>query len=233
MNSKLDEACAILDDFEKEIAHIKADWEQIAVDFWRLRRTIRFESGSISKHIEDLIKSHYSGTNKSDWLDKRIERSKDQIIWNAAYLKYLRKGEVTFNEPTWEGKNISSDVIEDFRLIANALPNLTRAERDRLYELEWTFNDLAALLARNGYSQDEQIATRLIELYTIENEKLEREIDELHQQKVRNQAEDRLNAMIGSVPADENAEKALKYESSIQKSVFQNIFLLKKLQGMC
>ena len=32
MNSGLDEACAILEDFEKEIAGIKANWEQIAAD---------------------------------------------------------------------------------------------------------------------------------------------------------------------------------------------------------
>jgi hypothetical protein len=206
--------------------------EKIAVDFWRLRRTIRFESGTISKHIEELIRSHYSGTSKNDWLDQHIDSAKARVIWNTAYLKHLRRGEVVFNGPTWEGRNISSDVMEDFRFIANALPNLTREERDRLYELEWTFNELAALLARNGYSQDEHIATRLIELYMGENERLEHEIEELQEKKEHNQAEDVRNAMIGSIPADENSEKVLKYERSIQKSIFQNIFLLKTLQGI-
>ena len=40
----------------------------------------------------------------------------------------------------------------------------------------------------------------------------------------------RSHSQIGSVPSEENSEKALKYERSIQKSIFQNLFLLKKLQ---
>ena len=32
MNSRLDEACALLDEFKKEIAGVKAIWEQLAAD---------------------------------------------------------------------------------------------------------------------------------------------------------------------------------------------------------
>ena len=207
--------------------------EKIAVDFWRLRRTIRFESGSISKHIEHMIEAYYSYSRSDNAaIDRQIEHAKQQIAWNTAYLKCLKKNEVTFDQPVWEGKTITSDVVEDFRLIARALPNLTGAERDQLYEGESTFKSFAALLARHGYSQDEQIATRLIELYSNENERLVQEIEELHQKKALNQAADLQNSMIGSIPPEENTEKALKYERSIQKSIFQNLFLLKKLQGL-
>lgn len=207
--------------------------EKIAVDFWRLRRTIRFETGSINKHIEYTIKSYYSsGKTDNDELDRQIEYAKKRITWNAAYVKHLEKNEVSFDKPTWEGKTISSDVIEDFRLIAGSLPNLTRAERDLLYKEGTTFEILAALLARHGYSQGEHIATRLIELYSAENERRAQEIDKLHQKKALNQMADLRNTMIGFIPPDEDAEKALKYERSIQKSIFQNLFLLKKLQGV-
>ena len=207
--------------------------EKIAVDFWRLRRTIRFESGSISKHIEHMIESYYSsGRSNNDALDSEIKYAKERITWNTAYLKHLKKNEVTFDQPTWEGKAISSDVIEDFRLIAYALPNLTREERSQLYEEEWAFKNLSALLARHGYSQDEHITTRLIEIYSNENEKLEGKIEELLQKKISNQAEDLRSSMMGSAPSEESTEKVLKYERSIQKSIFQNLFLLKKLQGV-
>ncbi len=207
--------------------------EKIAVDFWRLRRTIRFEAGSISKHIELMVKDYYSyDRSDSVAIDGQIERAKQQIAWITAYLKCLKKNEVTFDQPVWEGKTIASDVSDDFYLIARALPNLTKAERDQLYEGGSTFKSLAALLARYGYSQDEHIATRLIELYSSENERLAKEIEELNQKKDLNQAEDFRNSMVGSVPDEENAEKALKYERSIQKSIFQNLFMLKKLQGL-
>lgn len=207
--------------------------EKIAVDYWRLRRTIRFEAGSISKHIERLIKLYYSsGKSDNHVLDRKIKYLKEQIAWNTTYLKHLRKNEVTFDKPTWEGKNISSDVIEDFRLIARTLPNLSRAERNQLYETEWSFSDFAAFLARHGYSQDEQITTCLIEIYSEENKKLELELEEMQEKKVSNHAEDLRNEMIGFAPPEKDTEKALKYERSIQKSIFQNLFLLKKLQGV-
>lgn len=206
--------------------------EKIVVDFWRLRRTIRFEAGSISQHIEHMVETYYSYSRSDNAaIDRQIEHVKQQIAWNTAYVKCLKKNEVSFEQPVWEGKGISSDVIEDFRLIARALPNLTKVERDQLYEGESTFKSFAALLARHGYSQDEHIANRLIELYSSENQRLAQEIEELHQKKALNQAADSRNSMIGSVPPEENTEKALKYERSIQKSIFQNLFLLKKLQG--
>lgn len=207
--------------------------EKIAVDFWRLRRTIRFEAGSISKHIEDMVKERYSYSRSDNrTIDTQIEFAKERIVWNTAYLKCLKKHEVSFDQPIWEGKNFSSDVIEDFRLIARNLPNLTLAEREQVHEEESTLENLAAILARHGYSQDEHIAIRLIELYSDENKKLKQEVEELQQKKANNQEEDFRNAMIAAAPSEETTEKALKYDRSIQKSIFQNLFLLKKLQGV-
>lgn len=206
--------------------------EKIAVDFWRLRRTIRFEAGSISKHIEDLLKSFYSyGNTDNAGIDREIEDIRSRIEWNSEYLKCLRKSEVTFDQPTWHGKDISSDILEDLFKIARSLPELTEAEQERLYKIE-KFNDLSALLAKHGYSERDKISTRLIELYSEESERLKEEIERLEQKKISNQEEDLRNAMIGSVPTEDSTEKALKYERSIQKSIFQNLFLLKKIQGV-
>jgi hypothetical protein len=206
--------------------------EKIAVDFWRLKRTIRFEAGSISKHIEQIIDAHYNSRNRNDAIDRKIEHAEERIQWNVSYLKSLKKNEVSFKNPIWEGNTVTSDIIEDFFLIARSMSGLTKAEREQLYERDGTFEGLAALLARHGYSQDDLITTRLIELYLIENEKLKEELEELRQQKAQNQMEDVGNTMIGSIPPLESTEKALKYERSIQKSIFQNLFLLKKLQGL-
>lgn len=206
--------------------------EKIAVDFWRLRRTLRFETGSIHKHIERMIASYYSGgRSNNDAIDRKIEFAKEQIEWNLVYLKYLKKNEVTFDKPIWEGKTVTSDISEDFYRIARSLRDLTREERELLHAEERRFEALAILIARHGYSRDEQITTCLIEIYEAENLRLKREIKELHEEKDLNQTTDSRNAMLGFVPHEENAEKAMKYERSMQKSIFQNLFLLKKLQG--
>ena len=47
--------------------------EKISIDFWRLRRVIRFESGSIRKFIEDALKDIYSfGKQSNQELDNEI-----------------------------------------------------------------------------------------------------------------------------------------------------------------
>ena len=48
--------------------------EKIAVDFWRLRRVLRYETGSIRKHLDMIINDYYS--NK-DW------QTEDKIKTNA------------------------------------------------------------------------------------------------------------------------------------------------------
>ncbi len=40
--------------------------EKIAIDFWRLRRTIAFKTGSISKHINTMLKSNYTYGTKDN-----------------------------------------------------------------------------------------------------------------------------------------------------------------------
>jgi hypothetical protein len=40
--------------------------EKIAMDFWRLRRVIRFETGSIARNIQSLCEEFYSDERKSD-----------------------------------------------------------------------------------------------------------------------------------------------------------------------
>lgn len=37
--------------------------------------------------------------------------------------------------------------------------------------------------------------------------------------------------MLGMIPSAENTEKVLKYERSLQKSIYQNLIMLKKIQG--
>ncbi len=131
--------------------------------------------------------------------------------------------------PTWHGRGIQSDIIEDFYLIAHSVSNLTNEERDHLYNQRFTFPELAILLKKYGYSSANEISAKLIELYPIENQRLEKRIQGLEEQKFTNAADDAVNVTLGLLPKEECSDKILKYERSIQKSIFQNLFLLKKL----
>ena len=74
--------------------------EKIAIDFWRLRRVIRFESGSIEKYLETIFKDFYSyGKSDNDEIDAEILMKKEQIDWNAIYINYLKNEKVSFDQP--------------------------------------------------------------------------------------------------------------------------------------
>lgn len=204
--------------------------EKIAVDFWRLRRTIRFETGSLANCIKSLLKEIYSFGNKNNEnIDKEIQHRKQLIAWHITYIEYLAKDKVTFDQPVWEENSFSSDIIEDFYTIARCL-SLTKDEKERLYA-GMEFVTLKALMKKYDYFEANKISAKLIELYTKLNLKLEDEIQELEKKKQINEASDKLTFMLGMTPQTDNADKVLKYERSLQKSIYQNIFMLKKLQG--
>ena len=66
--------------------------EKIAADFWRLRRTIRFETGSIARAIESLLKEFYSYSRpNNEKIDEEIREKQRVMKWNASYLECLSK----------------------------------------------------------------------------------------------------------------------------------------------
>ena len=208
--------------------------EKIAIDFWRLRRVIRFETGSIGKYLETIYNNFYSyGKRNNEELDREIQRTKASIEWITTYLEYLKKGEVAFDSPTWEGEEIESDIVDDFLLIIKTLDGIPYQQKEELLYGNSDFAKLKTILEKNGYPSKKEISTKLIELYIEEIQRLENEVEELKQKQSMNVEADKLNTMLGMVPQGDNADKILKYERFIQKSIFQNLFLLKKLQGFC
>ena len=57
-------------------------------------------------------------------------------------------------------------------------------------------------------------------------------IYELKKAQVRNNVAEEVNKTILSLPAGDNAEKVMRYEIAIQKSIFQNLGALKKFQSL-
>jgi hypothetical protein len=94
------------------------------------------------------------------------------------------------------------------------------------------FINLKALLEKHGYSKAKDISVKLIELISKQNENLQSEIQRLLKQRLKNDTSNHLLYMLGMVPAVDNTDKILKYERSLQKSIFQNIIMLRKLQGL-
>ncbi len=72
--------------------------EKIAVDYWRLRRVLRFENGTISKYagisVSDFYKKlNLQGNNSyktNEEIDESIAKQKKHLEENSSYIKCLR-----------------------------------------------------------------------------------------------------------------------------------------------
>lgn len=207
--------------------------EKICVDFWRLRRVLKFESGSIFDNLNKIVNSYYSYPNKNERnpeIDKNINHKKEMIEWNTKYITYLKKGEVSFEHETWSVHDLESDITDDFfHIIDDDSSLLNSSESSKYYDKGLTFKECKAVFERNNIT-DKNISERLVKCLKKQNEKFKNEIDSLEQSKKKNNLAHEIHHLLSHLPQTESAEKVMKYEKSLQKSIFQNIALLKKLQ---
>lgn len=215
--------------------------EKIAVDFWRLRRVLRFETGSIRKYLDMVIYDYYNKENylgkrenkTNAELDEKIKKQQEFLDWNNAYIKALKKGVVSFDNPTWSGEGLESDIEEDLIMVTDAIEEKAMSEDEylRFEEGGLSFEELKAVFKKSGY-EDKDIAEELIYALEKQNEGYNKTIYDLEQKKQKNRIAEEVNIKICSLPAGDNAEKVMRYEKAIQKSIFQNLAVLKKLQSL-
>lgn len=213
--------------------------EKIAVDFWRLKRVIRFETGSIRKQLDYAIEDYFS---KKEWdekpkhksnadLDKDIEEVKQSLWWNEKYLKCLQKGEVDLTKEKWENEEIESEIDEDYYLLINRLKHRLKGLDVVEFESgELSFEQMRAVLQSNGYDLP-KINQALIEFYQGEVEREKNQIKQIETQKERNKVIGEIQKRVKVLPTEDIADKVLRYERGIEKSIFQKIILIKNLQN--
>ncbi len=214
--------------------------EKIAVDFWRLRRVLRFETGSIRKYLDMVIYDFYNKTSydgkklhqPDSELDKEITDQLAYIDWNNRYIKALKKGDVSFDKPKWEDDEIESEIDEDLFMIAERVKEELFSEEEYLkYENgKLTWQEILAILRKAG-NTDQDIADALVLELEKQNEGYKKQVSDLKQKKLNNKSTEEVIVKIHSLPGGDNAEKVMRYERSIQKSIFQNLLILKKLQS--
>ncbi|MEM2932465.1 MAG: hypothetical protein QXI61_06460 [Nitrososphaerota archaeon] len=89
-------------------------------------------------------------------------------------------------------------------------------------------DQLLETFRRAGYT-DQDIAEELIRILEESNKIAERQITELERQKLKNVLAEEVVIKLSSIPMD--WEKITRYEKAIQKSILQNLAVLKQLQS--
>ena len=174
--------------------------EKIAIDFWRLRRIIRFEAGSIGQYLDSIFKEYYSQNKNKEKIDAELKYSRAYIAWILSYIDCLKREEVDFDQPIWKGDNIESIIFEDFCILIKNIDSLSYEEKKDLIYGDSNFATLKTILAQYGYSSKKEISAKLIEAYEWEIRRLEQEIEKLEQMQYSNIEADTLNSKIGSFP---------------------------------
>jgi hypothetical protein len=103
--------------------------------------------------------------------------------------------------------------------------------REQFEEAELGFEKLSKMFKDAGFT-DADIARELIECLKNENKHYQKLIDGLEQSKLMNKYAEEVNVKVNSLPKVDSVEKVLKYEKAIQKSIFQNLAILKRLQSL-
>ncbi|OGQ96499.1 MAG: hypothetical protein A2521_09450 [Deltaproteobacteria bacterium RIFOXYD12_FULL_57_12] len=190
--------------------------EKIAVNYWRLRRLVRYETGEIRVRLDDFrntaLQSYYSSSYNSRQRPELKYYSYNDEIPDTEYQEQLYK--------------VASMMNSDFNLAEDkaALEYVLYARLDR-EETEFCDKDYkAAKKYVAGLSP--QLLGKLRKEMLEEAEQMLVEMDEVRSWSVKF---DRIQKSK-SLPEALNLVKIIKYENSLERSIFRNLAALKTLQ---
>jgi hypothetical protein len=190
--------------------------EKIAVNYWRLRRLVRYETGEIRGRLdnfrENALQSYYDSSFHS-WQRPKLEyyNYNDQI------------SDVEFQEQLFK---VASMIDSNFIL-----------EEDKAaleYVLCYRMDKEKAEFSGKDYKAAKKYVTGLSpqlkgKLHKEILEDAKQELAEMDEVKTWNIKFDRIQK-AKSLPVEKDLNKIIKYENSLERSIFRNLAALKTLQ---
>ena len=190
--------------------------EKIAVNYWRLRRLVRYETGEIRERLDDFresaLRSHYGSSHYS--------RQRPELQY------YNYNDEITDTEYQEQCYKVAGMQSSSFNLTEEkaALEYVLCFRMDR-EEAEFTEKDYkAAKMYVAALSPQMQGKLRKEML-----EEAQQVLDEMEEVRIWQVKFDRIHK-AKSLPATPDLNKVIKYENSLERSIFRNLAALKTLQ---
>lgn len=212
--------------------------EKIAVDFWRLRRVLRFETGSIRQILDTAINDYYrgvpalgqTGQMTNEELESAIRRSQERLDRNTKEIEALKSGKVSFEKRLWQNGNLKINIEGELEAFFDA-HNLRERHSMELLSLHGhiSFSEYRDMIKRDDFSDEDILEFTLLR---FENRalNLQREIKDLQEKKMTNSSAADVRVQTLCIPQDTYADKVLRYEKSLQKSISYNLTLLQSFQ---
>lgn len=190
--------------------------EKIAVNYWRLRRLVRYETGEIRERLDDFresaLRSHYSSSYYS--------RQRPELVY------YSYNDEITDVEYQEQRYKVASMLSSGFNLAEEkaALEYVLWFRMDR-EEAEFTEKDYKAA-KKYVVALSPQMQGKLRKEMLEEAQQVLGEMEEVRTWQVKF---DRIQK-AKSLPATPDLNNVIKYENSLERSIFRNLAALMTLQ---
>ncbi len=190
--------------------------EKIAVNYWRLRRLVRYETGEIRQRLDDFresaLRSHYSSSHYSRQRPELEYYNYNDTISDAEYQEQLYQVAGMRSS----GFNLAEEKA--------ALEYVLYYRMDR-EETEFDEKDYkAAKKYVAGLSP--QMRGKLRKEMLDKAEQVLAEMEEVRTWRVRFDRIQKAN----SLPGAHDLKNIIKYENSLERSIFRNLAALKTLQ---
>jgi|AntAceMinimDraft_9_1070365.scaffolds.fasta_scaffold04688_6 hypothetical protein len=192
--------------------------EKIAVNYWRLRRLVRYETGEIRGRLDDFresaLRSYYSSSYSSQ---QRQQPEMEYYSYNDDI------SDTEYQEQLYKVTSIRSSEFnpaEDKAALEYVL--YYRLDREKAEFVDADYNAAKKYVA--GLSP--QLKGKLRREMLEEAEQVLAEMTEVRTWKVKFDCLHKSN----SLPLERGLNKIIKYESSLERSIFRNLAALKTLQ---
>ncbi len=190
--------------------------EKIAVNYWRLRRLLRHETGEIRERLDDFretaLRSYYSNSYFSRQRPELQYYGYDDEITDAEYRAQCCK--------VAEMRSSGFDLSKDKATLEYVL-----WFRINMEEAEFAEKDYEAA-QKYVASLSPQMQGKLRKERLEEEERVLAEMEEVRTWQVKF---DRIRK-AKSLPAAPDLNNVIKYENSLERSIFRNLAALKALQ---
>ena len=214
----IDEYMALLDgllsDFKPQGTMENLLVEKIAVSYWRLRRVIRYETGDLMDRLDDF---------KQKWItnlsNPHTNYTGDSPPRTLSYFSYKDE--------------IKDEAFHEQQVLVDALtsPEADLTSIDPV--LEYVYDDRSG---EEGASKEDKLnrARQLIkelssrETNELRVELLEQELEYLDEMQLVRKMSDKFDQIsrLRSLPNPNDLDKIIKYETSLERSIIQNLSTL-------
>jgi hypothetical protein len=189
--------------------------EKIAVNYWRLRRLVRFETGEIREQLDDYrentLRSHYNSSYSRQRPELEYYNYSDEIA------------DVEYQEQRYKVAGMRSSGFNSSEE-KSALDYVLYFRLDR-EESQFTAKDYKAA-KKYVDSLSPQMQGKLRKEMLNEAERVLGEMEEVRSWQVKF---DRIHK-AKSLPREHDLNNIIKYENSLERSIFRNLAALKTLQ---